>query len=77
MRLWDAAGIEYYDGNDGEGKTNFDFGGQIGETPFYVYDWKYGRPLAIHTEYEFNIGAENPYQSMKAEEFLTGILADY
>lgn len=76
MRLWDAAGLEYYDGNSGDDKTNFDFGAQVETLPFYVYDWKYYHSLAIHTEYEFHIGAENRIQSIWAADILEVLLAE-
>lgn len=84
MRLWDAAGLDYYSGNEGDAKTNFDFGGQIeygygGETEtivFYLYDWKYYRPLAIHDQAEFHIGAVNRYQSVIVQEKINELLAE-
>ena len=75
MRLWDAAGLDYYDGNTGDDKTNFDFGAQVGDLQFFVYDWKYYRPLAIHTEYTFNIGAEDYIKSVWAADILENLLA--
>lgn len=75
MRLWDAAGLEYYNGNTGDDKTNFDFGGEVNGLQFWVYDWKYYRSLAIHTEYKFNIGAENSYKSGLAKSIITELLS--
>ncbi len=76
MRLWDAAGLDYYDGNTGDDKTNFDFGAQVGDLQFFVYDWKYYSPLAIHTEYKFHIGAEDSYKSRQAAEKVQELLAE-
>ena len=77
MRLWDAAGIEYYSGNDGEGKTNYDFGGQIQDIPFFVYDWKEYRVCAIHESLKFHIGAENQTKSRWAVKLLEELLTNY
>ena len=77
MRLWDAAGLDYYDGNTGEDKTNFDFGGQIKDLPFFVYDWKEYRPCAIHEALTFHIGAEDQIKSRWAKELLTELLTNY
>lgn len=75
MRLWDAAGLDYYDGNTGNDKTNFDFGAQVGDLQFFAYDWKYYSPLAIHTEYTFNIGTEDYIKSVWAADILENLLA--
>lgn len=50
-------GASYYDGNDGEDKTNFDFSFQTDSgTYFTVYDWKEYRKLNVNNPVEFHVG---------------------
>ena len=50
---------DYYNGNSGDDKTNYDFTFSTDEgEPFTVYDWKEYRPLKEFETVEWHIGAK-------------------
>lgn len=55
---------EFYEGNNGCDKTNFDFTFKTDEGDiFTVYDWKVYAPLDLDERYLFHIGAKNKFIS--------------
>ena len=67
MDLADKLEAEYYCGNDGDDKTNFDFEFLTSEGIYFtVYDWKEYRKLNVNEAVDFHVGADNPIDSRKA-----------
>ena len=79
VRLAKRLNSEYYDGNDGEGKVNFEFHFRTSDNfPFTVYDWNSERVLGMDEVVDFHIGAYDKVTSLQAKdeleiEFLTKI----
>jgi len=62
---------DYYDGNTGEDKTNFDFEFETDSGIYFtVYDWKEYRSLNINKTVEFYIGGENRSRTEEAKKEL-------
>ena len=75
MNLAGQFNIEYYSGNDGKDKTNFDFAFETEDgLQFTVYDWKEYKPIDPHSSYTFHIGGQNQYDTIKGKEVLLKLL---
>jgi hypothetical protein len=71
IQLCEKYDIPFFTQNDGEDKTNFDFAFNYNnELKFYVYDWKYYRPLSLSEYVDFHIGAIDTNESNKAASVL-------
>jgi len=65
--LADLIGADYYQGNSGEDKTNFDFDFSTDDDIYFtVYDWKEYRVLDPHEIVEFHIGAASDLDAREA-----------
>jgi hypothetical protein len=61
----------YYDNNNGEDKSNYDFeletdNGDV----FTIYDWKEGRPIGDNEKITFNIGGFSSTVTIQAKNEL-------
>lgn len=81
MKIADSFNIEYYKGNDGQGKTNFDFLFEIASKgnledgiQFTAYDWKNYRQLKVNEEVNWHIGAFRAVEGAVGEEILKILL---
>lgn len=62
---------DYYDGNTGEDKTNFDFEFETDSGIYFtVYDWKEYRSIDLSETVEFHIGGKSRSDTEAAKEEL-------
>lgn len=74
-RLIELFPNSYYDQNNGEDKTNFDFTLETstGEV-FTIYDWKEYRPIGMDEQIQFHIGGYNGNVTEQAKQELLKML---
>jgi len=67
ISLANKLGANYYDGNDGEDKTNFDFDFETDNGVYFtVYDWKEYRVLDLDRDVTWHIGGETGRDTREA-----------
>ena len=65
--LAESLGADYYDGNTGEDKTNFDFDFETDDGVYFtVYDWKEYRPLNLNENVTWHIGGKTEVDTRTA-----------
>ena len=71
IKLAKKVGADYYDGNTGDDKVNFDFTFEtsVGSV-FTVYDWKEYRVLDQDLRVEFHIGGFSKMEMLEAKDEL-------
>jgi hypothetical protein len=68
QKLIDLFPNSFYNQNDGEDKSNFDFTleTESGDV-FTIYDWKYYRPLKMNEIIQWHIGGRNQETCLQAK----------
>ena len=71
INLSKKIGADYYEGNDGQDKVNFDFNFLVdGNTILNVYDYKEYRILDLDENIAFHVGGRIEYETNLALEIL-------
>jgi len=77
LAVADKLQADYFECNDGQDKTNFEFMFETSEGDvFTIYDWKYGHELIMNERITFNIGSRDMSIAMTAKEELTKFIVE-